>query len=125
MALESSSETGEDQVESLIDDLIREIFNEPGAPSESSVRGMATSAALLEAAFGSVRGASRSSAVERVLLAEAFAAELADALAPALAEQLAPRLMKALEQRVADEGAGKKPAPGGRPGSQGKKPGTK
>jgi hypothetical protein len=121
MAVESSKETGEDQVDSLIDDLIRDILNESGASSESSVRGMATTAALLEMAFGSTGGASRTSMVERLLLAQAFASELADALAPALAEQLAPRLMKALEHVMTVESASKKPASAGRPSGQGRR----
>jgi hypothetical protein len=104
MAEESSNQATDEQVESLIDDLIGDIFNESRA-SESSMRGMAAAAALMETAFGSGRGASRASVVERILVAEAFAAELADALAPALAEQLAPRLMNALEQVVTQEAA--------------------
>jgi hypothetical protein len=116
---ESFKETDGHQAESLIDDVIRDIFTERGAPSETSMAGMATTAALLETAFGSMRGASRTSTLERVLLAEAFASELAEALAPALAEQLAPRLMKALEHLTTAEAAGKKPASAARSGGQG------
>ena len=110
MAEASSKQATDEQVESLIDDLIGEIFNEPRASSESPARGMATAAALFETAFGSTRGASRTSMVERILVAEAFAGELAEALAPALAEQLAPRLMQAMEQLTTREAAAKKPA---------------
>ena len=123
MAVESPRETGQDQVESLIDDLIHDIFREPAAPPETSERGMAATSALLEAAFGASRG-TRTAVLERVLLAEAFAAELAEALAPALAEQLAPRLIKALDQATAGQPGGKKPAPGGRTGGQ-RRPGAK
>jgi len=109
MAVESSKDTGEDQVEALVDDLIRDIFSESGGPADSSMRGMAT-AALLERALGSVRGTSRASMLERVLIAEVFATELAEALAPALADQLAPRLMKAFEQMSAEASDGKQPS---------------
>jgi hypothetical protein len=122
---ESFKETGGDQVESLIDDLIRDIFNEPGASSESSMPGTATMAALFERTFGSMRGASRSSMLERLLLAQAFASELAEALAPALAKQLAPRLMKALEHLTTGEAADQKPASAARPGGHGRKPEAK
>jgi len=124
MAVESSKGTGEDQVESLIDDLIRDIFNESGGAPESPPRGTATAAALFEKAFGSARGP-RVSALERLLLAEAFAHELAEALAPALAEQLATRLVKALDQLTADEAASGKPASAARPSGQGRKPEAK
>ncbi len=122
---ESFKETDGHQVESLIDDLIRDIFNEPGASSESSMPRMATMAALFETAFGSMRGASRTLMLERLLLAEAFASELAEALAPALAEQLAPRLMKALEHLTTGEAADKKPASAARSGGQARKPEAK
>jgi hypothetical protein len=110
MAGESSKETREEQVESLIDDLIRDIFNESGGPSEfSAMRGMGTTAALFETALGSSKSATRTSMLERVIVAQFFASELAEALAPALAEQLAPRLLKSLEESMASQAAGKKP----------------
>jgi hypothetical protein len=125
MAVDSSKETVEDQVGSLIDDLIRDILSESGVSPESPMSGMATTAALFETAFKSTQGASRISMLERLLVAEAFAAELADALAPALAEQLAPRLMKALEQFMPTEAASKKPTSATRSAGQGRKPDTK
>lgn len=125
MAVESTKDSGEDRVESLIDDLIRDILSESDVSAESSTRGMSTTAALLETVVGPTRGASRISMLERLLVAEAFAAELADALAPALAEQLAPRLMKALEQFMTTEEAGKKSASATRSSSPGRKTGTK
>ena len=124
MAVESSKETGEDQVESLIDELIRDILNDSGVSSESSTRGMPT-AALFETVFGSTKWASRISMLDRLLVAQAFAAELAEALAPALAEQLAPRLLKALEQFMTTEAATKKPTSATRSGSQTRKSDTK
>jgi hypothetical protein len=117
MAVESSKETPKAQLESLIDDLIHDIFNESGGSPESPMRGMATTTSLFENVLGSARGGPRTSMVERMLLAEAFAAELADALAPALAEQLAPRLMKAMDKLAASQAPGEKPASSGRPGS--------
>ena len=124
MAVESSKETVEDEVESLIDELIRDILNDSGVSPESSARGLATTAALFETAFGSPKGASRISMLERLLVAETFAGELADALAPALAEQLAPRLLKSLEQFMTTE-ASKKPTSTTRSGSQARKSDTK
>jgi hypothetical protein len=123
MAVESSRETGEEQVASLIDDLIHDIFSESGPSAATSAQGAAATSALIESAFGGTRG-QRISTLERLLLAEAFAAELADALAPALAEQLAPRLLKALDQVAAGQPEGKQPQAGGRPGGQ-RKPGAK
>ena len=63
--------------------------------------------------------------LERLVLAEAFAAELADALAPALAEQLAPRLLKSLEEELMAETERKKPTPASRSGASGRKPEAK
>jgi hypothetical protein len=121
MAGESPKDTGEDRVESLIDELIGDILNEAGPHAETPARGLATAAALFETAFGSGAKQSRASMLERIFIAEAFASELADALAPTLAEQLAPRLIRALEQYMADKSEGKKPEPGGRTGSQSRK----
>ncbi len=125
MAVESSKELGEDEVESLVDDLIRDILNESGGSAESPVHGMATTAALFETAFGSTRDAARISVLERLLLAQAFAAELADALAPALAEQLAPRLLKSLEMYTTTQAPTKKPASAARSSSQARKQAAK
>lgn len=123
MVGESSRETAEGQVETLIDDLISEIFRESGASAESSMRGMVTTAALLQTAFGSAR-TSKVPVFERLFLAQAFATELADALAPALAEQLTPRLLKSLEEHMA-EAEDKTPTPASRSSSQGRKTETK
>jgi hypothetical protein len=115
-----SSKTDEDQVEALIDDLIGKIFSDSGVSGDRSMRDMATTAALFEAAFGT-RPSSRTSMLERVLVAQVFAGELADALAPALAEQLAPRLMAALADFTAAETAGKPQTPNGRSTGQARK----
>ena len=115
MAGEQEKDPGDVQAESLIDELIREIMNESRIPPESPTRGRA-SAALLETAFASRLVGSKTSTLERLILAEAFASALADALAPAVAELLAPRLMKYLEQVMANESAGKGPAKAARSG---------
>jgi hypothetical protein len=106
---ESSRENGKDQADSVFDDLIREIISDPNGSSESNGRDMATVAALFEEIFGSGRRKPRGSALEKVLLAEAFASELADALAPALADRIAPRVMKAMDQLTTEHGTQKKP----------------
>jgi hypothetical protein len=124
MADESPQVTA-DQVESLIDELMGEIFSDSGVATQTSMRGKATTSALFEAAFGSTSRVSQTSMVERLLIAQAFAAELADTLAPALAEQLAPRLLKALEELMTVGAEGKRPASGPRPSGQGRKPDTK
>ena len=121
MAGESSKGTTEDQAEALVDDLIRDIFKESDDYSDSPMRGMAATTALFETAFGSGRGASRVSTLERLLFADAFASELADALAPALADKLAPRLITALEQQMADQATAKKPTSAARSGSRGRR----
>jgi hypothetical protein len=125
MAVESSRQAGEDEVESMVDDLIRDILSESGGSAESPLRGGAKTTALFETAFGSA-GSSRMSTVERLLLTQVFAGELADALAPALAEQLAPRLLKALELYMSTTDTPvKKPVSATRSGSRARKQETK
>jgi hypothetical protein len=109
MAGGAEKDTGDDQAESPIDELIREIMSESRVSTESPARGRA-SAALLETAFASALANSKTSMLERFLLAEAFGGALADALAPVVAELLAPRLMKYLEQLMTSEAASKGPA---------------
>jgi hypothetical protein len=109
MATESAKEAGQDPVESFTDDLIREFFTEASQSAKSGGRGRSPMAALLEAAMAS-RGASRTSFLERLLLAQAIASELAKAIAPALAESLTPEIMKALELYGTDEQNRKEPA---------------
>jgi hypothetical protein len=123
MAGEPDKETADDQAESLIDELIREILSESRVSPESPARGR-TSAARLETAFASALAGSRTSTLERFLLVEAFASALADALAPAVAELLAPRLVKYLEQVITGEPAGKGPPRATRSASTGRKPGS-
>jgi hypothetical protein len=126
MATESKEsghpEAGQDPVEAFTDDLIREFFMDAGQSTKSPGRGKAATAALLEVTMNSSsRGASETSMLERVLLAQTIASELADALAPALAEALAPEIMKALEHYITDESSRKEPAGATRP----RRPATK
>jgi hypothetical protein len=107
MAAESSKEPGQDHVESLIDDLIRDILNEAGGFSKSAGGGRMPTATLIETAIASPRAGSRTSMLERLLLAEAFASALANAIAPALADALAPRVMKVLEESMSGDMPGK------------------
>jgi hypothetical protein len=102
MAGESAQDAGHEQTEALIDEAIRAILNEATGSAESSGHGKASAGSLLEtAALASTLTSSRTSMLERLLLADALGSALADALAPALAEQLAPRLMKYLEDAAA------------------------
>ena len=114
MATESKEsrhpEAGQDPVEAFTDDLIREFFTEDGQSNKSAGLGRGAMAALLEATMGSPsRGASGTSMLERVLLAQAIASELADSLAPALAEALAPEIMRALDHYRSDESSRQEP----------------
>jgi hypothetical protein len=122
MAAEANKGTGDDQADSPIDELIREILNESRVSPESPARGRA-SAALLETAFASSLAGSRTSTIERLLLAEAFGSALAEALAPALAELLTPRLVKYLEQVMANDSPGRGPASAGRSSAPGRRAG--
>lgn len=124
MAAESARQAGEDKIGTLIDDLIQDIMSESGGGSSGTPERGGYPAGMLEAVF-SGRGAARAPALERFLIAEAFAGELADALAPALAEQIAPRLLKAMEQLMAAEPAGKQKQAPSAPrtgGGHGRKP---
>lgn len=108
MADEPAHDTGREQMETLIDEVIRAILNEAAVSSEAAGRGKRSATSLLEtAALASTLTSSRTPMVERVLLAEALGAAMAEALAPALADQLAPRLMKYLEESMAGESSGK------------------
>jgi hypothetical protein len=106
MATESAKEAGQDPVEAFTDDLIREFFSEAGQPTKSGRRGKGGMGALLEAVMAS-DGATATSLVERLLIAQTIASELAQAIAPALAESLTPEIMKALEL-YAPDGQGRK-----------------
>jgi hypothetical protein len=90
-----------DPHEALIDELIRDIFdNAAPHPGERTRSPGGMLDALISAAPGR---AARLPALERLLVAEALAGELAAALAPALATALAPKIMKLLEGEDAGE----------------------
>jgi hypothetical protein len=98
MAGESAMDTGPGHAESPIDEVIRAILQQAGGSPESYAPGKASAASLLEAAFASTLASPNSSALERVLIAQAFGSALARAVAQELAESLAPKLMKQVEQ---------------------------
>lgn len=105
MASEEAAEpTGHDPVESLIDDVIRDILNEASQSTKVLARGGDSMATLIETALTSAPRAT--STMERLLLSHVLASALADALAPALAEALTPEIMKVLEQYTANAKAG-------------------
>jgi hypothetical protein len=114
MAGESSQDTGNEQTtEALIDEAIRAILNEATGSAEPSGRGKASAGSLLEtAALASTLTTSKTSMLERLLIADALGSALADALAPAVAEQLAPRLIKYLEDAMASAAADESPGKG-------------
>ncbi|MEU7854499.1 hypothetical protein [Nonomuraea sp. NPDC049141] len=94
-------------MESLIDDVIRDILNEASQSTKVLARGGDSMATLIETALTSApRAMLKSSAIERVLLAQVLASALADALAPALAEALTPEIMKVLDQYTVNAKAG-------------------
>ena len=96
-------------MEAFTDDLIREFFTEAGQSAKSGRRGKAGMAALLEVIMAP-DGASATSLLERLLIAQTIASELAQAIAPALAESLTPEIMKALELYAPDGHGRKEPA---------------
>ena len=108
MATDSAKEAGQDPMEAFTDDLIREFFAEAGQSSKSGRRGKGGVSVLLEAVMAS-DGASGTSLLERLLIAQTIASELAQAIAPALAESLTPEIMKALEPYAPDGQARKEP----------------
>jgi hypothetical protein len=125
MPAESSREPGQDHIESLIDDVIRDILNEAGASSKAAIRGRASTAALIETGIAAPRVTSPISTLERALLAEAFASALAEALASALAEVLVPSITKVLDRSTSGEAAEKGPGKAARTSERGRKSETR
>lgn len=98
MAGESAMNTEPGQAGSPIDELIRAILQEAGTSPEAYAPSRVSPASLLEAAFASTLASPNSSALERVLIAQAFGSALARTVAQELAESPTPRLMKQAEQ---------------------------
>ncbi|WP_031172567.1 hypothetical protein [Streptosporangium roseum] len=110
---ENGKPAGAEPVESLIDDLIRDIFSEAAQSTKTRARGGDSITALIETALVSSPTGAKASAIERLLIAEVLASTLADALAPALAEALAPEILKALEHRTGHDRTGGQKASAG------------
>ncbi|MFI6742009.1 hypothetical protein ACIBI9_54670 [Nonomuraea sp. NPDC050451] len=108
MAPEQTGNSSEhNPLESMIDDLIRDILSESGQTTKARARGVDPMASLIESALSSTsRTASKASPMERILLTQVLSSALADALAPALAEVLAPEIMKALEHHLSPSPTG-------------------
>ncbi|MES9539208.1 MULTISPECIES: hypothetical protein [unclassified Actinomadura] len=106
---ESGQSAGQDPIESLVDDLIREILNEGGQTTKARARGGDSKAKLIETAMTSASTAGPTGlTLERLLLVEVLASSLADALAPALAEALAPEILKAMEHPGTSRGTSRR-----------------
>lgn len=102
MAAESRNEPEHEPAESAIDDLIRDILAEAGQSTQNAMRGpLAAIAEVINLAPS--RSTTRTSTLERLLLAEVIASAVADAVAPVLAEKLAPEILKVLEQHTPDK----------------------
>lgn len=108
MADEPGGESGYDQTENLIDDLIRDILDDSARLGMGGTRSRSPLAAMVESAL--MRGSAGGSQLERLLLAHAVATSLSEALAPALAEALAPEIIRALENYARDKLSGSTPS---------------
>ncbi|MEU6647205.1 hypothetical protein ABZ863_32410 [Saccharomonospora sp. NPDC046836] len=125
MAAESGEEVGKEPVGDLIDDLIHQLLKESHVPKEAAYEQDPLSAALSEAAIGSLtRPMSQASTFEQLLLSEAIASALAESLAPALARALTPEIMKAFGHVSDTEQQRKKPTSGSSSQETSRQPGT-
>ncbi|MGV9779591.1 hypothetical protein [Streptosporangium sp. NPDC003464] len=97
---EHDKTTEHEQVDALIDDLIRDILSEASSSTKTRARSGDPITTLIETALTSPRAATGASMIERLLVTRVLADALADALAPALADALAPEIMKALDQHT-------------------------
>ena len=103
MAAEPSNKPAHDQLESMIDGLIRDILNEAEAPAPSG-RGRAST--LMETAMAAAP--SSLMALEKLLL-----------------EALAPRIVTVLERTMPSQPAGKRPLATATSNGGGRKPGAR
>lgn len=110
MAAESGDKSERDPLETFVDEIFEEIVRDAGISSTGTgvKHGKDPLAgALMEAAVALLsQPPSRSSELERVLLAQTLATALADSLAPALADVLATEIMKVLNHHADTQGGG-------------------
>jgi hypothetical protein len=95
--------TSQDQIDPMIDALIKELL-ETASPQEVAQKEDAITTALTEELMASLtpseRTISQASSFETAVFAAALAPALADALAPVLAENLTPAIVKAFNDIV-------------------------
>ncbi|MGW2417977.1 hypothetical protein ACWC0C_01740 [Streptomyces sp. NPDC001709] len=117
MAAESGGQSERDPLEAFIDEVFEEIVRDAGIPHTGigMRRGKDPMAgALMEAVVASLsQPPTRSSELERVLLAQTLATALAESLAPALADALASEIMKVLTHHAASQRGGAQETVGG------------
>lgn len=117
MAAESGDKSERDPLGNFVDEIFEEIVRDAGITHT----GMGIkhgkdplAGALMEAAVAFLsQPSSRSSELERVLLAQTLATALAESLAPALADVLASEIMKVLNHHAASRQGGTKETVGG------------
>ncbi|MEU8976080.1 hypothetical protein AB0D11_44100 [Streptomyces monashensis] len=117
MAAESGEKSERDPLESFVDEVFEEIVRDAGIPHNGT--GVKhgkdpVAGALMEAAVAVLsQPPSRSSELERMLLAQTLATALAESLAPALADVLASEIMKVLNHHAASRTGGTHETVGG------------
>ncbi|MER6028359.1 hypothetical protein [Streptomyces sp. NPDC001851] len=117
MAAESGEKSERDPLGSFIDEIFEEIVRDAGIPHTGTGGRHGKdplAGALMDAAVALLsQPPSRSSELERVLLAQALATALAESLAPALADVLASEIMKVLNHHAASQRGGSHETVGG------------
>ncbi|MEU8028001.1 hypothetical protein AB0C13_05095 [Streptomyces sp. NPDC049099] len=117
MAAESGDKSERDPLGAFVDEIFEEIVRDAGIPHTGTgvKHGKDPLAgALMEAAVAFLsQPPSRSSELERVLLAQTLATALAESLAPALADVLASEIMKVLNHHAASRSGGTHETVGG------------
>ncbi|AOT60751.1 MULTISPECIES: hypothetical protein [Streptomyces] len=110
MAAESGDKSERDPLEVFVDEIFEEIVRDAGIPpagNGAKHRKDPLAGALMEAAVAFLsQPPSRSTELERVLLAQTLATALAESLAPTLADVLASEIMKVLNQHAASQSGG-------------------
>lgn len=112
MAAESGDKSERDPLGNFVDEIFEEIVRDAGIPHNGTGVKHAKdplAGALMEAAVAFLaQPSSRSSELERMLLAQTLATALAESLAPALSEVLASEIMKVLDHHAASRRGGAK-----------------